>query len=311
MMKRWAVPITRPRAWWRSLDDTTRKILYVLAIAALITALPAAALSGDWSGLFLNLGTELAGGAVTFVLLDQVLGTSRRKRELIAQMGSSVNDEAIRAVEDLRRHGWLTDGSLRGMSFVGANLKKAPLENAQLEQTNLMHVDFQDAILPRANLEGASLIKAKFNGANLVDAKLRRVHFLGADFQRADLNSADFTGAARDDVNNMPIFRELAALGTWERELVRGIWQGLTARETINFEGAALTRAIFEGADLTNAVFKDAILIKVNLTEAVLTGAKFDGADLTGATLPNGDKWYPGYDMTIFTNPPDGDASDR
>jgi len=105
MMKRWAVPITRPRAWWRSLDDTTRKILYVLAIAALITALPAAALSGDWSGLFLNLGTELAGGAVTFVLLDQVLGTSRRKRELIAQMGSSVNDEAIRAVEDLRRHG--------------------------------------------------------------------------------------------------------------------------------------------------------------------------------------------------------------
>src|SRR5690606_15534702 len=134
MMKRWAVPITRPRAWWRSLDDTTRKILYVLAIAALITALPAAALSGDWSGLFLNLGTELAGGAVTFVLLDQVLGTSRRKRELIAQMGSSVNDEAIRAVEDLRRHGWLMDGSLEGVTLANANLERANLFGANLEK---------------------------------------------------------------------------------------------------------------------------------------------------------------------------------
>src|SRR5690606_4613568 len=157
-----------------------------------------ALLTKDSGGLLLNLGTELVGGAVTFVLLELVLGTKRQKENLIADFGSSVPEVAIHAAEELRRHHWLTDGSVRGMSFVGATLKGAPLKDAQLEQADLMHVDFQEATLSGANLEGANLIKAKFNGAKLVDAKLRRVHFLGADFQGADLNSADFTGAARD-----------------------------------------------------------------------------------------------------------------
>lgn len=196
-MKRWVVPITRPRAWWLSLDDTTRKILYILAIAALITALPAAALSGDWWGLLLNLGTELAGGAVTFVLLEQVLGTSRRKQDLIAQMGSRVNDVALHAVEELRRHGWLEDGSLRGANLFEANLSGASLDYADLSRAFLEKANLSQAYLFGANLEGASL------------------------------------------------------------------WY-----------------------------------------------ANLDGANLTGARLPNGDTWHPGYDMSIFTNPPDSDASD-
>lgn len=247
-MKRWAVPITRPRAWWRSLDDTTRKILYVLAIAALITALPAAALSGDWSGLFLNLGTELAGGAVTFVLLDQVLGTSRRKRELIAQMGSSVNDEAIRAVEDLRRHGWLYDGSLNGANLFRANLKGASLWNANLAGANLFF----------AELEGASLFYADMEGANLSDANLKASPLGGANLKNANLFQA-------------------------------------------NLEGALLQSANLKGAELLHA----------NLHGAEFGHLEIEGLNQENTILPNGDTWHPGYDMTIFTNPPDGDASDR
>ena len=95
-------PIPNPRRWWKTLDPMSRRILWILAVVAVLFSVPAALLSGDWSGLFLNLGTELAGGAVTFVLLDQVLGTSRRKADLIAQLGSTVNDVAI-AAASLRR----------------------------------------------------------------------------------------------------------------------------------------------------------------------------------------------------------------
>lgn len=247
-MKRLVAPITRPRAWWRSLDDTTRKILYILAIAALITALPAAALSGDWTGLLLNLGTEFAGGMVTFILLDQVLGTSRRKRELIAQMGSSVNDETKRAVEELRRHGWLTDGTLKGADLYRANLAGANLRGVDLSGAKLGAAIFTGADMPFANLSGAILAGANFEGARL---------------RRAILVDADCTGA--------------------------------------NFSEAKLEYASLEGARLPFAILAGAVLTDCNLMGANLAGAKLDGTNVEGATLPNGERWHPGYNMGLFT----------
>ena len=61
------------RQSWQQLDRISQQILVVLVGVALVFSLPAAALSGDWKGLALNLGTELAGAAVTFVLLDQIV----------------------------------------------------------------------------------------------------------------------------------------------------------------------------------------------------------------------------------------------
>jgi len=55
------------------------------------------------------------------------------KADLIAQMGSSVKDVAIAAVEELRRHGWLCDGSLQGAILSGANLEGAYLVMANTE----------------------------------------------------------------------------------------------------------------------------------------------------------------------------------
>ena len=33
-----------------------------------------------------------------------------KQEELISQLGSQVNKEAVREAEGIRRHGWLTDG---------------------------------------------------------------------------------------------------------------------------------------------------------------------------------------------------------
>jgi uncharacterized protein YjbI with pentapeptide repeats len=75
-----------------------------------------------------------------------------KKAELIAQMGSSVKDVAVAAAEELRRYGWLRDGSLQG--------------------ADLARADLQGAFLVLTNLGGADLIAANLGGANLILANL-------------------------------------------------------------------------------------------------------------------------------------------
>jgi hypothetical protein len=104
----------------------------------------AALWSGDWGGLWLNWGTDLGGAAVTYYLFERVIGhmekleaekkeLEAKKADLIAQMGSRVKDAAIAAVEELRPHGWLRDGSLEGTILSGANLQGAYLVMAHTE----------------------------------------------------------------------------------------------------------------------------------------------------------------------------------
>lgn len=218
--------------------------LYYYAVGvALVVALIIAgyALFPDRDGYLTNLFTEATSVAVTLVILNRMAEARERRRykqDLIYRMGSQVNAEARRAVEELRQHGWLTDGSLRGASLVranltGANLREASLESARLEGANLeratlVNARLQDATLMAANLQGASLVAADLSGANLWLADISRTDFYGANLQGAHL------------------------------------WQ-----------------------------------------------AKLDTTDLIDTTLPNGDKWHLGYDMSIFTNLPDDDASDQ
>lgn len=184
-MKRTRKWISGPGQWLKRLDTTSRQILVMLVGMAVITALPAAARSGDWTGLFLNLGTEFAGGAVTFVLLDQILGNSRRKTELLAQLGSKVNEEAIRATEELARHGWLYDGTLNDLAVQEASFRNANFRGAVLRKSYLVLADLRGATLISADLTGADLSYANLEGAHLAEAELT-----GADLSRANLKGA-------------------------------------------------------------------------------------------------------------------------
>jgi len=92
-------------------------ILVGLAAGALVSSVLGALPIGDYGkGLALNLATELAGGLVTYLLLELVLRPREeseikekereaKKAYLIAQMGSSVKDVAVAAAEELQRYG--------------------------------------------------------------------------------------------------------------------------------------------------------------------------------------------------------------
>ena len=181
-----------PGKWWRMLDRTSQQILLVLIGVAGAAVIPAAIISGDWAGLFLNLGTELAGASITFVLLDQILGTSRTKATLLAQMASRMNDESTRAVEELRRLGWLSDGLLRGVDLAGANLQEARLYQANMPRAVLEGTKLQRAVLGRADLQGADLTGADLAGANLWRARLQGARLYDANLKGAILDQAEF-----------------------------------------------------------------------------------------------------------------------
>ena len=69
--------------------------------------------------------------------------------------------------------------------FLGANLRGANLEGADLHGANLRG----------ANLEGADLHGANLEGADLVGADLRRANLYAANLTRANLKDANLTGA--------------------------------------------------------------------------------------------------------------------
>lgn len=171
------------------MDDLGRLrwgVFALLVALAFASAGWALARNGDFEGAALNLGTELVGAVVTYALFELVI-ERREQREakeeaveaekaiLIAQMGSSVNDVAVFAVERLRREGWLFDGSL---------------EEAYLGAADLRHADLQGAYLTRVDLTQAHL-----QSANLVNTVLRAAQLEGADVDGADLAGSDMTGA--------------------------------------------------------------------------------------------------------------------
>ncbi|MFB0536997.1 MAG: pentapeptide repeat-containing protein [Anaerolineae bacterium] len=189
------------------LRNTVLLTLVVVALASSLRALwpwP----TGDWKGLALNSGTEMGGAAVTYLLLGLFIGRRQRREaeraDLIAQMGSIERSLAIGAVEELRRHGWLTDGSLRGADLTGANLQGADLTETNLQGIDLRLADLRGADLSGANLQGADLRLAKLQDAILADADLRGADLRWAKLQGASLYRADLQGAAFDEHTTSP-----------------------------------------------------------------------------------------------------------
>jgi glutathione S-transferase len=118
-------------------------------------------LNWDLGGLLLNLATELIGAVVTYLLLERLVGEreqeEKERQRLIAEIGSSVKDVAVAAAERLRKHGWLTDGTLSGADLRGADLSWADLREANLREAYLICADLREADLREAYLTGAKV----------------------------------------------------------------------------------------------------------------------------------------------------------
>jgi hypothetical protein len=162
-----------------------QQVLIILVLSGIAFDLAVWALlrSQDVEGLILNLATEFAGAAVTYILIEMILGRTqqiaRERREaeeektrLIEELGSSVNHIAKSAADTLRRRGWLVDGSLQKVDLHIADLSTADLSRADLRRANLLRANLQGADLSEANLQGADLRLTDLQGSCLARAIL-------------------------------------------------------------------------------------------------------------------------------------------
>ena len=200
----------------------SRRLMFVVLVALLVFGLAlsliAAWRSGDWWGFALNLGTELVGAVVVYILFDYFIegrkGTEAEKERLIEEMGSRIRDVAVAAAEKLRLHGWLADGSLNkaklsdadlsGAYLFGANLCEANLTDANLTMSKLIGADLTMAGLWGAKLLGTNLRAANLSGAYLREANLSGAKLLEANLTGAMLLEANLQEAKLDETTMLP-----------------------------------------------------------------------------------------------------------
>lgn len=138
-------------------------------------------------------------------ILAEQTAKQHLKNQLIEQFVSGEHQNALDAIEQLRFHEWLMDGSLWGIDLSGADLHQAnlfladlgsaSLEQVNLNQSNLFMVNLEDAMLWRARFCGASLVEANFYNANLKEANFHQADLSASNLQRSNLKDTNFGGA--------------------------------------------------------------------------------------------------------------------
>jgi uncharacterized protein YjbI with pentapeptide repeats len=88
-------------------------------------------------------------------------------------------------------------------TFVGANLNRYDLWNAQMQGANLWGAGLQEADLSWAHLRDAQMQGADLKKAWLCHANLRGAQLQGADLKKAGLLGADISGANFQDAKNL------------------------------------------------------------------------------------------------------------
>jgi hypothetical protein len=150
---------------------------------------------------------------MTFVLINRIIGGSEErqhlKADLIVQLGSRDNATTIRAAEELGRHGWLYDGSLKGISLDSSNLRGAPLQKADLRGTllwnsNLRGASLGGALLQKARLQGSDLEGAGLQGTRLQGARLDETNLKGVSFAPSHLWQEHPYWAPFDENSTLP-----------------------------------------------------------------------------------------------------------
>jgi two-component system alkaline phosphatase synthesis response regulator PhoP len=104
---------------------------------------------------------------------------------IISKLRSSENKRVLEAVEELRAHGYLSDGTLKNIALIHAHLEGADLMNADLEGVDFHQAHMEFADLSSANLAGAKMVRATLKGANFSKANLT-----GVDLFKANLVDA-------------------------------------------------------------------------------------------------------------------------
>jgi uncharacterized protein YjbI with pentapeptide repeats len=159
----------------------------------------------------------------------------------------------------------LASGSFPGIDFVGADLERTNLRNADLSGAGL-----REAHIYGADLESARLVNANLSVANLDKASLKGIVAERANFWRASLRQANLRDARLDESRLRGAHLSNADLRS-------------ASLVDCTFIDVELDNAKLSGADLREALFVDANLTGVDLGMALVGGAAFHRVNLTGA----------------------------
>ncbi|MBZ0303584.1 MAG: pentapeptide repeat-containing protein [Anaerolineae bacterium] len=305
----------------QQLHQENRTLYQILAGILLITigVIIGAALFGADSGYDINLFTEVLSLGVTVFVLD-LLAKQREdrvlKKRLLQQLGSSFNVIALTALEELWHRGWVQDGSLAGTS-----LSRADLRGADFSKANLTGVRFVSRRYGHARLDETTRLPDetfwkpdsdigcldRFTNPN--DPNYWRGFGLReANLSRRDLSSANLRGA---DLFGSNLWNTNLTGANLENAILIRARMRQAKLGGANLAAAELDDADLRQADLAGANLEGADMPGANLEEADLQGANLNGARLLGATLPNGQPYATGSDLSAFGASGQPDDSDR
>jgi uncharacterized protein YjbI with pentapeptide repeats len=108
--------------------------------------------------------------------------------QLICKLRSFDNQQVAHVIDEFRRRGRLSDGSLQGLD---------------LRFVHMQGVDLSTADLSKSNLNSADMRAANLAYAHMVSARLHKVNLRGANFEKADLRDADLTESILQDTINL------------------------------------------------------------------------------------------------------------
>ena len=141
--------------------------------------------------------------------------------------------------------------NLLGSWLNGADLEKARLRGAVLDNTYLQRADLREAQLQGAFLWRAQLQGARLTVARLQEAVLLNAHLWGADLKGAQLHRANLGGARLQGV-------DLSWACLYGATLFANVINGQPENGT-QFQGAILTEARLHGADFHKALLQGVV----------------------------------------------------
>ncbi|MEQ8674954.1 MAG: pentapeptide repeat-containing protein [Aggregatilineales bacterium] len=252
----------------------------------------------DLLNLMQTLVPLVVGIVLTVMFIDQLYQRREEQRrlrdlqeQLVLDAGSSVNLIATRAIDVLRKKGWLngegvynhTHAVLAGTDLSYADLRTVQMIRANLSGTDLTCANLDEAVLMDANLTHAKMINATLVGAILGGAKLNNADLYVANLTKAHLTRVRFDGAFMRFVNLSAVKLDHAYLENVDLRDVR-------------LEGANLQSSSLKGSNLEDALLIGANLRGANLADVLLSNAKFDETTI----LKDGSLWSEGRDLTEF-----------
>lgn len=283
LKKCWKAPID---CLWTNQSDVIKRMLVVIGSILLFVSIYSIgkgylSLQGIDEGLF----TEFVGIVVTVFLIDgwrRIDTNVEIKKSLVRRAGSTSNETAKAAIDELRKTGWLARGVLKDADLSGANLQGAMLKDIDLSGTDLTNTNLDDAYLDNAILVGsklcsASLKKTSMNGADLTGCDLR-----DAKLEETELRDAQFGTVTSLTGEVLPNFSYIQ----FSNCILDGV--DFTVIENMvnsKFIDCSLNKAIFNRCNLSKSDFSGSELIGAKFEYATMTECKFPKSKLTGAKM--------------------------